>query len=133
MGLRLRGCGPQSDGVDQTHIEPAWARPRITSSAVAGEFVEADIGNRDHLYLRRPTTITITDRGRGEIPFGGQASLDIEYRGSSIAFTCEGFDQMDDVHDDGAADCSTTTVIEIGFAYQNGDEAVLNETSSRAC
>ena len=80
--------------------------------------------------------ITITDHGRGEITFGAlQAGLDIEYSRSSVGFTWEGFDEMDEVsggrirqtHDDGS--------IEIEFAYHNG-EAVLKakrETSSTAC
>ena len=99
--------------------------------------VEADIWDRDHLDLCGPATITITDHGRGEIAFGAlQAGLDIEYSRSSVGFTWEGFDEMDDVSGDGSAELLDDGSIEIEFAYHNGDEAVLKakpETSSTAC
>ena len=73
---------------------------------------------------------------RGEIAFGAlQAGLDIEYSRSSVGFTWEGFDEMDEV----SGDCSAELLdgsIAIEFAYHNGDEAVLKakrETSSTAC
>jgi hypothetical protein len=67
--------------------------------------VEADIWDRDHLDLCGPATITITDHGRGEIAFGAlQAGLDIEYSRSSVGFTWEGFDEMDEVSGDGSAE-----------------------------
>ena len=63
--------------------------------------VEADIGDRDHLDLCGPATIPITDHDRGEIAFGAlQAGLDIEYSRSSVGFTWEGFDEMDEVSGD---------------------------------
>jgi len=44
---------------------------------------------------------TIIDRGCGEIAFGAlQAGLDIEYSCSSVGFTWEGFDEMDEVSGD---------------------------------
>jgi len=99
--------------------------------------VEADIWDRDYLDLCGPATITITDQGRGEIAFGAlQASLDIEYAQSSIGFTWEGFDEMDEVFGDGSADLNDDGTIEIELAYRNGDEAVLKakrDTSSTAC
>jgi hypothetical protein len=94
-------------------------------------------GDRDHLDLCGPATITITDYGRGEIAFGAlQAGLDIEYSCSSVGFTWEGFDEMDDVSGDGSAEPLDDGSIEIEFAYHNGDEAILKakpETSSSAC
>ena len=79
----------------------------------------------------------ITDHRRGEITFGAlQAGLEIEYSRSSIGFTWEGFDEMDEVSGDGSAELLDDGSIEIEFAYHNGDEAVLKakrETSSTAC
>ena len=67
--------------------------------------VEADIWDRAYLNLSGPATITITDHGHGEIAFGAlQAGLDIEYSRSSIGFTWEGFDEMDQVSGDGSAE-----------------------------
>ena len=67
--------------------------------------VEADIWDRAYLNLSGPATITITDHGHGEIAFGAlQAGLDIEYSRSSIGFTWEGFDEMDEVSGDGSAE-----------------------------
>ena len=99
--------------------------------------IEADIWDRDHLDLRGPAMMTITDHGRGEIALGAlQAGLDIEYSRSSIGFTWQGFDEMDEVSGDGSAELLDDGSIEIEFAYHNGDEAVLKakrETSSTAC
>ena len=82
-------------------------------------------------------TITITDDGRGEIAFGAlQAGPDIEYSRSSIGFTRQGFDEMDEVSGDGSAELLDDGTIEVEFAYHNGDEAVLKakrDTSSTAC
>ena len=73
-----------------------------------------------------PATITITDHGRGEIAFGAlQAGLDIEYSRSSVGFTREGVDEMDEASGDGSAELLDDGSIEIEFAYHNGDEAVL--------
>jgi hypothetical protein len=99
--------------------------------------VEADIGDRAYLDLCGPATMTITDQGSGEIAFGVlQAGLDIEYAPSSIGFTWQGFDEMDEVSGDGSAELNDDGSIEIDFAYRNGDEAVLKakrDSSSTAC
>ncbi len=99
--------------------------------------VEADIWDRDYLDLCGPAMITITDHGRGEIAFGAmQATLDIEYSRSSVGFTWEGFDEMDEVRGDGSAELLDDGAIEIEFAFHNGVEAVLKAirvTSSTAC
>ena len=99
--------------------------------------VEADIWDQTYLDLSGPATITITDHGRGEIAFGAlQAGLDIEYSRSSVGFTWEGCDEMDEVSGDGSAELNDDGSIEIEFAYHNGDEAVLKakpDTSSTAC
>ena len=99
--------------------------------------VEADIWDRDYLDLCGPATITIAGDGHGEIAIGAlQASLDIEYGRSSVGFTWEGCDEMDQVQGDGSAELLDDGTIEIEFAYRNGDEAVLKakrEPSSTAC
>src|SRR5580704_2547328 len=70
--------------------------------------------------------MTITGHRRGEITFGAlQAGLEIEYSRSSIGFTWEGFDEMDEVSGDGSAELLDDGSIEIEFAYHNGDEAIL--------
>jgi hypothetical protein len=99
--------------------------------------VEADLWDHDHLDLCGPAMITITDRRRGEIIFGAlQAGLDIEYSRSSVGFTWEGFDEIDEVSGDGSAELLEDGSIEIEFAYHNGDEALLKakpDISSTAC
>jgi hypothetical protein len=99
--------------------------------------VGADIWHRDYLDLCGPATITITNHGRGGIAFGAlQAGLDIEYSRSSVGFTWEGFDEMDEVSGDRSAELNDDGSIKIEFAYHNGDEAVLKakqDTSSTAC
>ena len=99
--------------------------------------VEADIWDRDHLDLCGPATLTITAQGGGEIAFGAlQAGLDIAYSRSSVGFTWQGFDEMDEVSGEGSAELNDDGSIEIEFAYHNGDEAVLKakpDTSSTAC
>jgi hypothetical protein len=92
--------------------------------------VKADIWDRDYLDLCGPATIKIGADGRGEIAFGAlQAGLDIEYSRSSIGFTWAGFDEMDEVSGDGSAELLDDGSIEIEFAYHNGDDAVLSQTS----
>jgi hypothetical protein len=65
-----------------------------------------------------------------------RGGLDIEYSRSSVGFTWQGFDEMDEVTGDGTAELLDDGSIEIEFAYRNGDGAVLKakrETSSTAC
>jgi hypothetical protein len=60
----------------------------------------------------------------------------LQYSRTSIGFTWEGFDEMDEVSGDGSAELLDDGSIEIEFAYRNGDEAILKakrETSSTAC
>ncbi|MGJ0394138.1 MAG: hypothetical protein ACR650_15555 [Methylocystis sp.] len=93
--------------------------------------VEADIWDRDYLDLCGPAAIVIGADGRGEIAFGAmQATLDIEYGPTSIAFTWIGFDEMDEVSGEGNGS------ITVGFDYDSGDEAALKATRggfSTAC
>ena len=97
---------------------------------------EADIWDRAYLDLSGPATLTITARG-GEIAFGAlQAGLEVEYARDSIGFRWTGCDEGDQVEGEGTAELLEDGAIEIEFAYDNGDEAVLKAkrmTSSTAC
>jgi hypothetical protein len=88
------------------------------------------------LDLCGPATLTITARG-GEIAFGAlQAGLEVEYARDSIGFRWAGSDEGDQVEGEGTAELPDDDMIEIEFAYDNGDEAVLKAkraTSSTAC
>jgi hypothetical protein len=96
---------------------------------------EADIWDRAYLDLSGPATLTITARG-GEIAFALQAGLEVEYARDSIGFRWTGCDEGDQVEGEGTAELLEDGAIEIEFAYDNGDEAVLKAkrmTSSTAC
>jgi hypothetical protein len=75
--------------------------------------------------------------GHGEIAFGAlQASLEIPYGHSDVAFDWEGDDDLHEVRFSGSAEILEDGSLEIEFDYHNGDEAVLKakrETSSAAC
>ena len=137
LGLHLRGWRLQSRAVAQAHRRAAISAPANCKLIGRWRIVQADIWERDHLDLCGPAMMTITDHGRGEIAFGAlQAGLDIEYSRSSVGFTWEGFDEMDEVSGDGSAELLDDGSIEIEFAYHNGDEAVLKakrENSSTTC
>jgi len=88
--------------------------------------VEANIWGRDYLDLCGPAAIVIGADGRGEIDFGAmQATLDVEYGPTSIAFTWIGSDEMDEVSGEGSVELLDDGSIEIEFEYDSGDEAVL--------
>ena len=71
--------------------------------------VEANIWDRAYLDLCGPAKIVIGADGRGEIAFGAmQATLDVEYGPTSIAFTWIGCDEMDEVSGEGKPNCSKT-------------------------
>ena len=55
--------------------------------------VAADLWERDYLDLGGPAMLDIGEDGHGEIAFGAmQASLDLAYGHSDVAFTWAGFD-----------------------------------------
>jgi len=88
--------------------------------------VEADIWDRDHLDLCGAAKFVIGADGRGEIAFGAmQATLDVEYGPTSVAFAWLGFDEGDEIAGEGDAELLDDGSIKIEFAYDNGDEAVL--------
>jgi hypothetical protein len=99
--------------------------------------VEADIWDRAHLDLCEQAKIVIGPDGRGEIAFGAmQATLDVEYGPTSIAFSWIGFDEIDEVSGEGSAELLEDGSIKIEFEYDSGDEAVLKATRdgfSTAC
>ena len=98
--------------------------------------VEADLWDRTYLDLCGPATLTITPKG-GEVAFGAlQAGLEVEYARDSIGFRWAGSDEGDQIEGEGTAELVEDGTIEIKFAYDNGDEAVLKGkrvTSSTAC
>jgi hypothetical protein len=101
--------------------------------------VEADIWDRAYLDLCGPAAMVIDADGRGEIAFGAmQATLDVEYGPTSIAFTWTGCDEGTEVSGEGDAEFleDGSIEIEIEFEYDNGDQAVLKATRdgfSTAC
>ena len=98
--------------------------------------VEADIWDRAYLNLSGPAMLTITAKG-GEIAFGAlEAGLEVEYARDSIGFRWAGCDEGDEVEGEGTAELLDDGTIEIEFAYNNGDEAILKArrvTSSTPC
>lgn len=98
--------------------------------------VEADLWDRAYLDLCGPATLTITAQG-GEIAFGAmEATLSVAYARDSIDFRWHGADEGDEVTGEGSAELLDDGTLEIGFSYDNGDEAVLKakrETSSTPC
>ena len=98
--------------------------------------VEADLWDRAHLDLCGPAMMTITAQG-GEIAFGAlEAGLEVEYARDSIGFHSAGCEEGDEVDGEGTAELLDNGTIEIEFAYDNGDEAVLKakrDPSSTAC
>jgi hypothetical protein len=67
--------------------------------------------------------MTIGADGHGEIAFGAmQASLDLAYGHSDVAFTWAGFDEMDEVSGSGSAALLEDGTLEIELDYHHGDE-----------
>jgi hypothetical protein len=87
--------------------------------------VEADLWDRDYLDLCGPATLTVTAQG-GEIAFGAlEAGLQVEFARDSIGFRWAGCDEGDEVQGEGTAKFLDDGTIEIEFAFDNGDEAIL--------
>ena len=86
--------------------------------------------------LGATAALTITAQG-SEIAFGAmEAGLEVEYARDSIGFRWAGSDEGDEVQGEGTAELLDDGTIEIEFAYDNGDEAVLKakrDPSSTAC
>ena len=98
--------------------------------------VKADIWDREYLDLCGPARLTITAQG-GKIAFGAiEAGLEVEYARDSIGFRWAGCDEGDEVQGEGTTELLDDGTIEIEFAYDTGDEAVLKakrDPSSTAC
>jgi len=99
--------------------------------------VSADLWERGHLDLCGPAMLDIRADGHGEIAFGAlQASLDLAYGYSDVAFDWEGSDEMDEVRGSGSAELLEDGSLEIEFEYHRGDDAILKairDTSSATC
>ncbi len=97
---------------------------------------EADLWDRAYLDLCGPATLTITPQG-GDVAFGAlEAGLEVEYARDFIGFRWAGSDEGDQVEGEKTAELLEDGTIEIEFAYDNGDEAILKAkcmTSSTAC
>ena len=98
--------------------------------------VEADLWDREDLDLCGPATLTITAQG-GEIAFGAmEAGSKSNTPANSIGFRWSGSDEGDEVGGEGTAQLLDDGTLEIEFAYDNCDEAVLKakrDPSSTAC
>ena len=124
MGLHLRGrClhlarlpnfwRPRREGPGQLRLIGRW------------RIAESDLRDRAHLDLCGRATLTITVQS-GEIAFGAlEAGLEVEYARDSIGFHWAGCEEGDEVEGEGTAELLDDSTIEIEFAYDNGDEAVL--------
>jgi transposase len=136
MGLHLRGRSLQSGAAAEASGGLGVKAPSNCRLIGRWRIVEADIWDRAYLDLSGPATLTITAQG-GEIAFGAmEAGLEVEYARDSIGFRWAGCDEGDQVEGEGTAELLDDGTIEIEFAYDNGDEAVLKAkraTSSTAC
>jgi hypothetical protein len=98
--------------------------------------VSADLWDGGHLDLCGPAMLEIRADGHGEIAFGAlQASLDLAYGHSDVAFDWEGSDDMHEVRGSGSAELLEGGSLEIEFEYHRGDDAILKavrDTSSAA-
>jgi hypothetical protein len=99
--------------------------------------VAADLRDGSYLDLCGPAMLDIRADGYGEIAFGAlQASLDLAYGRSDVAFDWQGSDDMHEVDGSGSAELLEDGSLEIDFEYRNGDELMLKAeraTSSAAC
>ena len=93
--------------------------------------VESDLWDRAHLDLSGPD-----HRARRRNRLRRLGGLEVEYARDSIGFHWVGCEEGDEVEGEGTAELLDEGTIEIEFAYQNGDEAVLKakrDPSSTAC
>src|SRR3984957_17852486 len=136
MGLHLRSRRLQSCSAAEASGGLGLKAPANCRLIGRWRIVESDLWDRAYLDLSGPATLTITAQG-GEIAFGAmEAGLKIEYARDLIGFNWAGSDEGDQVESEGPAELLDDGTIEIEFAYDNGDEAVLNakrRTSSTAC
>ena len=112
----------------------------IRDSVILGSWriVGSDLWERGDLDLLGPATLTIGDRGRGEITVGAlTAALALEYARTTVFFHWQGADDMTEVAGEGAAELQDDGLLEIELRYENGDEmtltAVRQTGSSTTC
>lgn len=88
--------------------------------------VSADIWDKSYLDLCGYAAITIGADNCGEINFGAlQATLDLSYSYSLVVFSWHGDDDLHEASGDGSAELLDDGTLEITFAYDSGDEAIL--------
>jgi hypothetical protein len=136
MGVHLRGRRLQSGAAAKAH-GGIGVRAQANCRLIGRwRIVESDIWDRAHLDLSGPATLTITAQG-GDIALGAlEAGLEVEYARDSIGFRWAGCEEGDEVEGEGTAELLADGTLEIEFAYDNGDEALLKAkrmTSSTAC
>jgi hypothetical protein len=100
--------------------------------------VASDLWGPDDLDLLGTATIAFDGCGNGEITVGAlTASLRLDYAHTVVFFRWHGSDDMTEVTGEGSAELHDDGTIEIVFAYDAGDEAILkavrHPTSSTAC
>lgn len=100
--------------------------------------VASDLWGADDLDLLGPATIAFDGHRNGEITVGAlTASLRLEYARTTVFFRWHGSDDMTEITGEGSAELHADGTIEIGIAYDAGDEAILQAvrepTSSTAC
>lgn len=84
--------------------------------------VEAELWDRSHLDLVEPAMIMIGVDGHGEIAFGALQAASISATAKTWC-TSRGpdFEEMDEVSGDGHAELLDDGIIELTFAYHNGN------------
>ncbi len=86
--------------------------------------VEMELWNREFIDLLGPGYISFDDQGSGEFCFGAvTGSLDCSYAKSSIHFTWEGSDEMDQASGDGYAELRDDSAIIGEIAFHLGDKS----------
>lgn len=88
--------------------------------------VEADLWDREYLDLVEPARIAFHADGRGEMAFGCvDVRLDCEHGQRAVFFRFDGFDEMDEVSGDGAAEIEDDGTLDIEIRFHLGDKAEL--------
>jgi hypothetical protein len=91
--------------------------------------VETDLWDADYLDMLEPAFIAFKKDGQGEFRFGcSNAGLDCEYSPTTVHFTWQGFDEMDEVCGDGFAQVEDDGTLSGEIAFHLGDEATFKAT-----
>ncbi|MGH6820771.1 MAG: hypothetical protein ACREDU_07925 [Methylocella sp.] len=99
--------------------------------------VEMELWDRAFINLVGPGFIVFDDQGGGEFAFGAVTGvLDCAYAKTSIHFTWEGNDEMDEASGDGSAELQDDGSLNGEISFHHGDESsfiATNWTSSTTC